>query len=345
MFITLLYASAFLFFIADRKIKRSYLAGIAVTLIASWPFSFETLYYGYQIRKYISGFIPDFDYQKRNFPTLIFTVLVALIFTGILMLMARLWSRDLYRIPKDEIKSRKMAKRIFIAASVISGVVALYLFNFKIIRDAVADIPESGYFLSIFDRIGINFLFLKPVYYLGAREEIMLAMRISNTVYVALLFMLSILCLILINTKKVKYKDLKVLTGSKGSRVPAVAMTFSLSGLFTFFTMVQRGYLTWSSEYRLAQFCAPFYYSMFYGSYNASDKFFYHQIQFGFCMFVRGVIAAGIVVLLISLIYMIVRKLIRKNLFSFIFSILLILASSECILWMMAKIEKFHSIK
>ena len=107
-----------------------------------------------------------------------------------------------------------MAKRIFIAASVISGVVALYLFNFKLIRDAVADIPESGYFLSIFDRIGINFLFLKPVYYLGAREEIMLAMRISNTVYVALLFMLSILCLILINTKKVKYKDLKVLIHS-----------------------------------------------------------------------------------------------------------------------------------
>lgn len=345
MFITLLYASAFLFFIADRKIKRSYLAGIAVTMIASWPFSFKTLYYGYQIRKYISGFIPDFDNMKRNFPTLIFTVLVTLVFTGILMLMARLWSRDLFRIPNDEIKSRKMAKRIFVAASVISGVIALYLFNYKIIRDAVADIPESGYFLVLFDRIGINFLFIKPVHYMGAREELMPAIRIGNTVYVALLFMLSILCLILINTKKVKYKELKVLTGSKGSRVPAVAMTFSLSGIFTFLTMVQSGYFTWSSEYRLAQFCVAFYYSKFYGSYNISDRVFYHQIQFGSCMFVRGVIAAGIVLLLINLIYMAIRKLIRKNLFSFIFSILLILASSECILWMIAEIERFHSIR
>ena len=344
MYITLLYVSAFMFFIAGRKIKRSWLAGVAVTFLASWPFSYETLFHGYKIRNVIEGFIPDFETQKRNIPTLIGALVITMIFAGIFMLLAKLWSGELFRIPGDEIRSRKMAKRIFIAASVIPGVIALYLINFKAIAEAVRDIQGTNYFLVIFNRIGIDFLF-NPVLYVNENKELVQEIRIGNTVYAALPFLLSVLCIILINTKVTKYKELSSLTGTKGSRIPAVAMIFSLSGLLTFLTMIQSGYTTWSSHYRLASFSTPFYYSYIYGSYNARTGEFYDQIQFGFCMFIRGVLIAGIVVLLLSLIYMAVRKLIKKHLFSFIFSILLIAASSACIYKMITEIEKFHSIR
>ena len=61
-------------------------------------------------------------------------------------------------------------------------------------------------------------------------------------------------------------------------------------------------------------------------------------------MIVLGVMAAGIVILLISLIYMAARKLIRKNLFTFIFSIAMIVISSACIYRMLIEIARFHSI-
>lgn len=62
-------------------------------------------------------------------------------------------------------------------------------------------------------------------------------------------------------------------------------------------------------------------------------------------MIVLGLMAVSIIVLLISLIYMAKKKLIRHKLFSFIFSVALIIILSGCICKMIKEALLFFSIK
>ncbi|MCR4557442.1 MAG: hypothetical protein K5779_06435 [Saccharofermentans sp.] len=344
MFITLLYVSAFMFFLADRKARLSYLAGIAVTFLASIPFSWRTLFGGYETLRFARQFIPDIDEYNKNILCIVCAVFVSLIITAVFMALAKMWSRDLFLIPRDEIKSRKMVKRLFIAASLIPGIVAVWLFAYKAVffgTDKTRGIP---YYLLLFDNIGIDFFFIKPERY-GSQREIHELMRIANSVYVALLLAISILCIILISRKKFRYKDLPSSVRGTVSALPAAAITISLGGITAFLTVAQRGYIYWSSNFRFITTIVPIYYSLIFGSYDKVSGKFGDQVRFAFCMFVFGVMAAGIILLLISMIYMAVRKKIRQNLFSFLFSIALIIISSGCIYRMLTEMEKFYSIR
>ena len=343
MFITLLYVSAFLFFLADRRARHASLAGIAVTMLASFPFSWRTLFGGYKILNFARKFIPDIDNYKRNTLCVIFALFVTVIFTAVLMALAKMWSRDIFRIPRDETKSRKTAKGLFVAASVIPGIVAVWLFSYKAVffnSDKSRGIP---YFLLLFDNIGIDFFFIKPERY-GSQREIRELMRTANSIYVALLLALCIMCIILISRKSFRYKELTSEVYGSGSALTASAITVSLGGISTFLTIAQTGHIYWSSNYRLLSTMVPVYYSCIFGSYNASAGKFGDTARFAFCMFVLGVMAAGIIILLISMIYMTARKKIRQNLFSFIFSIALILISSGCIYRMVNEMMRFYSI-
>ena len=344
MFITLLYVSAFLFFLADRKARHSSLAGIAVTLLASIPFAWRLLFDGHIILEYAGQFIPDIDKYKRNTLCLVFAVFVTLLITVILMVLAKLWSRDLFRIPKDEIKSRNKAKRLFIYASVIPGLVALWLFGYKAVLYSTDSKRGMPYYLLLLDNIGIDFYLIKPEMY-GPKKEIRDLMRTANTVYVALLLALSILCLLLITIKSFRYKDKPSSARGKASALPAAAITISLIGITAFLTIAQRGYIHWSSNYRGIIPIVPIYYSYIFGSYNEVSGTFGDQVRYLFCMSVLGVMAAGILLLLISMIYLAARKKIRQNLFSFLFSIVLIVMSSGCIYLMIAEMLKFFSIR
>lgn len=343
MFITLLYVSAFLFFLADRKARHASLAGIAVVLLASMPFSWETLFGGYKILNFARKFIPDIDNYKRNTLCVIFALFVTVVFTAVLMALAKMWSRDLFRIPRDETKSRKTAKRLFTAASVIPGIVAVWLFSYKAVFFNTGKSRGIPYFLLLFDNIGIDFFFIKPERY-GSQREIRELMRIANSVYVALLLALCIMCIILINRKSFRYKDLPSSVHGAVSVLPASAITISLGGISTFLTIAQRGHIYWLSNYRFLSTVAPVYYSCIYGSYDKAAGVFGDTVRFVFCMFVLGVMAAGIILLLISMIYMTARKKIRQNLFSYIFSIVLILISSGCIYRMIDEMMRFYSI-
>lgn len=344
MFISLLYVSAFLFFLADRRARHASLAGIAVTLLASIPFSWRTLFGGYKILNLAGQYIPDIDNYKRNTVCVVFAAFVTLLFSVILMALAKMWSRDLFRIPGDELKSRKMAKRLFIAASVIPGIVAVWLYAYKAVLFGIGNSRWAYYFITFFDGIGIDFLFIKREWSSGLPRNLLMLLKTANTVYAVLLFALSVLCIILINKKKFSYKDLSSSDHGTVSALPAAAITISLGGIITFLTIAQNGYIYWSSNYRTVIPFRPIYYSIIYGSYDDIAGKFTDTGRFAFCMIVLGVMAAGILILLISMIYMAVRKKIRKNLFSFLFSIVLILASSGCIYKMIAEIVKFHRI-
>ena len=76
-----------------------------------------------------------------------------------------------------------------------------------------------------------------------------------------------------------------------------------------------------------------------------ADRKIKHSSLAGIAMIVLGVMAVGIIVLLISLIYMAKKKLIRHRLFSFIFSIVLIIISSEFIYKMIKEAIMFFSIR
>ena len=342
MFITLLYVSAFMFFLAGRKVRHSSLAGIAVILLASMPFSWRMLFDGYKILSFAGKHIPDIDKYSRNSLCIVFALIVSLVFAATLMVPANLWSRDLFCIPQDEIKSRKMARGLFIIASVIPGIVSVWLSMFKVVLNGNYNIGRMPYFLLLSDNIGINFLFLKPEWY-GRQGKILEPLRIANTVYVVLLLVLSVLCIILISRKTSTYKEFPSSACGKGSVLPAVAISISLTGIITFLTIAQRGYIYWSN-FRNISTVIPVYSSYIYGLYNYDTGKFADTGRYAFCMFVLGLMAAGILLMLISMIRMAVRKKIRQNLFSFIFSLALILISSGCIYLMLDEIEKFHRI-
>lgn len=178
----------------------------------------------------------------------------------------------------------------------------------------------------------------------GPDREILELISVVNTVYIVLLFVLSVLCIIQISRKSCSYKALPSSAHGTVSALPAAAITLSLCSIITFFTIAQRGYIHWSSNYRFIKTVRPIYYSYIYGVYSDLTGKFSNPGQYGFCMFVLGAMASGIILLLISMIYMTVRKKIRQNLFSFIFSLLLIFISSGCIYRMIEEMEKFHRI-
>jgi len=354
MFITLLYVSAFLFFLAERKIKNATPIGIAVVFLASLPFSWRIFSCGYKILHFAAGFIPDGDqyiqhqydrytsglylyipYRSRIIFSLVLAILFSLLFTGILMVPARLWSRELFCIPCDDMIGRKMAKRIFVAASVIPCIVAIWLYGYEALCQFLTKTFGADY--NRFD----NMFFTG----ISIQQEDREIIKAANTVYVVLLFVLCILCLILINKKSFRYKELPISSMGTGSSLSAFAITFSLSGILSFLTNAQDRYLLWSGYYRVTHFAIPCYYSFIYGQYYSYSGKFGNPIQYNICMIILVAIAAGAVMLFISMVYMAIRKKIRTNLFSFIFSAVLMLISSGCVYYMIIEIEKCHSIR
>lgn len=344
MFITLLYVSAFMFFISDRKIKNASMAGIFMLISASLPFSWRTLFYGYRVLRFAGQFIPDIDQYNRNLLCVVFAVLVSLLFTAVLMPIAKMWSRDLFGNSSNELKSSKAAKRIFIAASVIPGIVALWLYGYRYIFFADGAPQAAAFPFSLFDNLGTYFYFVKPFIYVSRIKNLEL-IRTANTAYVVLLLVHSILCLIMVNRKRLGNKKVPDPQKGSGLAFPAFAITVSLSGIITFLTIAQMGYFHWSSSCRLFIPIVPIYYSYIFGSYDEKTGQFGPRGHYVLCLAVLGVMAAGIIILLISMIYMAARKLVRRNLFSFLFSIILIIILAGCIYLMLAEAAKFYSIR
>ena len=87
-----------------------------------------------------------------------------------------------------------------------------------------------------------------------------------------------------------------------------------------------------------------FYYSIIFGSYNENTREFSSPGQYVFCMILLALLAVSVVLLLISVISMAVRKRAGQYLFSFVFSVVLILTSSGCICKMIYELVTFKSI-
>jgi hypothetical protein len=236
-----------------------------------------------------------------------------------------------------------MAKKLFVSASVIPGFVACMLYGYRYWMNITANVSWGVVLTRLFDNLGTYFLFLRPFYRISDKK-IQLTLQIANTVYVGLLLAFCILCIVLVNRKRVSYKEQPESAKGKGSALSVFAITVSLAGVITFMTNIQRGYYIWTGSYRRSTSLVPDYFSFIFGSYNKVTGKFLYTVQYDFCMFLRGLLIAGIALLVISIIWMAIRKKLRHNLFSVIFSIALILASYWGIQRMMNEIVRFHNI-
>lgn len=121
MFITLLFAAAFMFFVTDRKIRFASFAGVISILFASMPLSWFILFYNYKLAEYLSEHIEDFDRYDRNLVCFILALLISLASSVLLMFFGKMWSRDIFSAANDGIGYSKKARTLFVTASSLTG--------------------------------------------------------------------------------------------------------------------------------------------------------------------------------------------------------------------------------
>jgi hypothetical protein len=341
MFITLLFAAAFMLFIASRKIPRIQIEGIFLIFTGCLTFSWRTAFSYAIIRKVTGNTGPGFDKFNQHVVCIIFALILTAVFTAVLYVIAKLWSRELFIASEEGPKNEKRAKDLVITASIITCLTALWLASVSFMNFD----GNTTYILELMNHAGRDFLFTKSYGHVGMSEQNYQILRIYSTVYVLLPFALAILNIILINRKNFKFKELagKNESVSKNTFLNISQIT-SLTGIALFMTGAQTGYRQ-ALESRRASYSAPHYFSMYFGSYYKPSGKFGNDIRVGFWMFTAALLALGIVMLITSLIKMAAQKKIKHYLFSFIFSAAMIISSCIFIVLLYQDWVIFHNIK
>ena len=116
MYITLLFVAAFLFFIADRKIRWSSLFGMFTVVLACLPLANDMIYITNDTMFFYKGILKKLGF-RANLANLdrfriIFAVLLSLVLILFLMVIAKLWSRELFTSLHDGQRYEKFADEV-----------------------------------------------------------------------------------------------------------------------------------------------------------------------------------------------------------------------------------------
>ena len=218
MIYALLFVSAFLFFILDRKIRFAVIPGIAVT-VCSWCGLICCLYYNSQ------SFAAGFTSTDRNtfmnisllgpsVATVFYSAITFMLFTAFGLFVGKL----VFDPVNDLNKAQKKAKTLSVIASAITGSASI----FYIVLDALKD------------KVGRNYPFIYFAKFCGVSFVQPIANR--KTVFIVvftLLIALSILCLVFINTKLASYRTTApaVSENGAGTKKPAKKNALTIIGL------------------------------------------------------------------------------------------------------------------
>jgi hypothetical protein len=342
MFVTLLFAASLMLFIADRKVSRAFISGILVVFLANLPFARLTYFICYKIKDFAEKHLPAFGKLHHRIAYMLIAVLFTVLFTAILMNLGKLWSKDIFT-SSNGIKNEKLARTLVTTSSVIIIAVVLWLVFNKFIA-----FGKNSYFMTLMGIIGHNFVFYRPVMYLGLTDKTIQSVRIMNTVYVAILTGIGVFNIFWVNRKSNIFNILTLETSEKavtdsGNLFSNISLIPSLCGLSTFMTVAQLGYIE-LAQFHNAQFSKPFYFSIYFGEYNETEKIFTKTDRVGFVNALVVILISGIILLISNLIYKIAKKEIKQYRFTLFFSIAQIIVSVIFIIILLEDAAKFHSI-
>ena len=327
MYITLLFVAAFLFFIADRKIRWSSLFGMFTVVLACLPLANDMIYITNDTMFFYKGILKKLGF-RANLANLdrfriIFAVLLSLVLILFLMVIAKLWSRELFTSLHDGQRYEKSARALIIAASGIILLVDLWLFTNESIfpnNPYVAD--EVRYYNWILRLFRTSFYDSGKLIFYG----------------VALL-LVAILPLFLIIIKKLPIKKLNLpseegsassygCVSSESAFSPAlstVGIAISLFAILCFITIAATAY---PANKHLSL--------LFYDHYHL-----HHDYSAILCTIVLLSLLAGAVFLILGLIRIIRKKQIRKYAFTFCFSVALMLIALGDFLFLLRDAIRF----
>ena len=219
----ILLASAFLFFIIDRKIRFAVIPGIVVTVC-----SFCGLIYNYLYSSQTFATVNGPIYMKSLSSFLLLTPLVSIAFYSAITIMLfsaiGLFIGRLVLDPvNDIIKSQKKAKTLSVTASLITGIASILYF----VLDALKNTGGRGSaFAKIARFCGVSFV--EPIH---NRKTVFIVVFI-------LLIVLSILWLVFINTKLISYRTITPAVSENGTETNKTAQKNALSIIGLCFTGV-----------------------------------------------------------------------------------------------------------
>ena len=184
----LLLVAAFLFFILDRKIRFAVIPGTVATVCA-WC----SLIYNYFYTAPALSFVPVGSFsvidQVKPFSLLApldATILYSAITVMLFAVFGKLIGKLIFDAAVDELKAQKKAKAVFLIASIIAGVTSILYFVFDALKH----------------NVGRNYAYVNFMKFYGVSLVTPIANRekVFVVIYILLIIM-SILCIVLINTK------------------------------------------------------------------------------------------------------------------------------------------------
>ena len=191
----LLLVAAFLFFILDRKIRFAVIPGTVATVCA-WC----SLIYNYFYTAPALSFVPVGSFsvidQVKPFSLLApldATILYSAITVMLFAVFGKLIGKLIFDAAVDELKAQKKAKAIFLIASIITGVTRILYFVFDALKH----------------NVGRNYAYVNFMKFYGVSLVTPIANRekVFVVIYILLIIM-SILCIVLINTKLASFRTI-----------------------------------------------------------------------------------------------------------------------------------------
>lgn len=211
-------ASALLFFILDRKIRFAVIPGIIVT-VCSWCGLIYNLVYNSQSFATTQGSIyiktlKSFMLLTPSVSIAFYSVITIMLFTAIGLFIGRL----VFDPVNDLNKAQKKAKTLSVTASLITGIASILYFVLDALKDKVGRNYPFIYFAKF---CGVSFV--QPI---ANRKTVFIVVFI-------LLIVLSVLCLVFINTKLASYRTITPAISENGAETkkPAKKNALTIIGL------------------------------------------------------------------------------------------------------------------
>lgn len=311
MYITLLFVAAFLYFIADRKIRGLSLFGMFSVELACLPLCYEkvratrrSFLFWTKVLKHF-GLNPGRENMDRL--SMVLVVFLSLILILLLMLITKFWSRELFG---DGPKYEKRARVLIIAASSLILLAVLWLFTNESI------FPNDPY-----DFNGVRYYnWLLIVFRTSVYRSY------KNNLYGMALLLVAVLPPVIVfwkdhHFRKEDPRKAEAASEATSETEPSLYPAFSTIGigaaLFGILSFITIADTMFPRNHRLRY--------LFYDHQNCN-----HDYSALLCTLVLMALLAGIVFLILGLIRIIKRKQTRKYVFTLVFSILVMVISIGC---------------
>ncbi|MBO4687548.1 MAG: hypothetical protein J5636_03470 [Clostridiales bacterium] len=321
MYISLLMVAAFLFFLADRKIRWSSLLGMFTTVLACLPLAHDVIFFTTDTMFFYQGILKKLGFRANHVNMDRFRIILAaflsLALILILMVIAKLWSRELLPPEQDGIRYERITRALLIVASGIILLVELWLFTNESL------FPNNPYVAS--EVRYYNWILLlgrTSIYHSG-----------KMILYGVALLLVAVLPLTLIICKKLSFKKCtplhteEISISTIGSKLSTVGITISLLAILCFTTIAATAYPR-NKHLRL----------LFY-----DHQHLHHDYSTILCTIVLLSLLTGAVLLILGLIRIAKGKTIRKCAFTFVFSIVLTVISLGDFLFLLRDAIRFFS--